>query len=177
MLKKSLPGLGLIIGGAASGKSEFAENLVISGGSPRVYLATAQALDDEMRARIARHADRRGPEWQLVEAPLDLPAVLGQLTPDRPVLLDCATLWLSNQMMAQAALDKATTELLTALDSCPAPVIVVTNETGQGVVPDNALARAFREAQGRLNIRLAAQAELVVQVIAGLPNVLKGQLP
>ena len=164
----------LVIGGAASGKSQFAEELFCALGPERLYLATAEAGDAEMRAKIALHAARRGAGWSVVEAPLHLaPALQG----DRPVLLDCATMWLSNHMLAGSDLATAQEALLAAIAECPAPVVTVTNELGQGVVPDNALARRFREAQGRLNILLARQADCVVQVVAGLPNVLKGDLP
>ena len=164
----------LVLGGAASGKSEFAEELTCGLGPERLYLATGEAHDEEMRRKIEIHVARRGAGWDLAEAPLDpAPALKGR----KPVLFDCATMWLSNHMMAGSDLEMAQENLLAALAACPAPVVIVTNETGQGVVPENALARAFREAQGRLNIRLARQCDCVVQVIAGLPNILKGTLP
>ncbi|KAA2314172.1 bifunctional adenosylcobinamide kinase/adenosylcobinamide-phosphate guanylyltransferase [Pseudooceanicola sediminis] len=166
----------LILGGAASGKSEFAEETVCFLGSEWRYIATAHALDDEMRTKVARHAARRGAGWQVIEAPLDLAPEL--TSPDRrPILFDCATMWLSNHMFAGSDLSRAQGALLDAIAACPAPVVTVTNEVGQGIVPENALSRQFREAQGRLNIALAQQADCVVQVIAGLPNVLKGSLP
>ncbi|MFD3190459.1 bifunctional adenosylcobinamide kinase/adenosylcobinamide-phosphate guanylyltransferase [Sedimentitalea sp. HM32M-2] len=171
------PGITLVLGGAASGKSDYAEALAVDCGKPRVYLATAQALDAEMRRKIDRHIGRRGTDWMTLEAPLNLPAALATLAAHQVCLLDCATMWLSNQMLAEADLDRAQAALLQALRDCPAQVIVVSNEVGQGIVPDNAVARDFREAQGRLNIALAARADLVVQVVAGLPRALKGQLP
>lgn len=171
------PGLTLVLGGAASGKSSFAESLVVQTGRSRIYLATAQAFDDEMRAKVDRHQDMRGAGWLTVEAPLDPGAALQDTTPDQIVLLDCATMWLSNQLLAEADLADAEKALMSALADCPAPVVIVSNEVGLSVVPENALARRFREAQGRLNQTLAAQAGLVVNVIAGLPQVLKGQLP
>ncbi|MCA1336591.1 bifunctional adenosylcobinamide kinase/adenosylcobinamide-phosphate guanylyltransferase [Pseudooceanicola marinus] len=165
----------LVIGGAASGKSEFAEALVCGLGPERLYLASAEAQDAEMEAKIAAHAARRGAGWQVVEAPLDpAPALAAAQV---PVLFDCATMWLSNQLFSGADLGKAQAELLAALAACPASVVTVTNELGQGIVPADALTRRFREAQGRLNIALAREADCVVQVVAGLPNVLKGQLP
>lgn len=173
----SLPALTLVVGGARSGKSSFAERLIIATNRPRRYIATAEAWDDEMRARIARHRTGRGPAWTTVEAPLHLAPALANAQPEDAVLIDCATLWLTNHMLADHDLDAQTATLLAALVSCPAPVIVVSNEVGWGIVPDNALARRFRDAQGRLNQRLAAQAQLVVTVIAGLPLALKGQLP
>jgi len=144
---------------------------------PRRYIATAEAWDDEMRDRIARHRLDRGGDWTTVEAPLDLPAALASATADEVVLIDCATLWLTNHLLAEHDLGRETAALITALATCAAPVVMVSNEVGWGIVPDNALSRQFRDAQGRLNQRLAAEAGLVVTVIAGLPLVLKGQLP
>lgn len=173
----SLPPLTLVVGGARSGKSALAERLVAASGRPRRYIATAEAWDDEMRDRIARHRLDRGSDWTTVEAPLDLPAALADTTADEAVLIDCATLWLTNHLLADHDLPAEASRLLTALATCPAPVVIVTNETGWGIVPENALARRFRDEQGRLNQRLAAEADLVVTVIAGLPLVLKGALP
>jgi adenosylcobinamide kinase / adenosylcobinamide-phosphate guanylyltransferase len=173
----SLPPLSLVIGGARSGKSTFAEGLVTGTGRPRRYIATAEAWDDEMRARIAQHQQDRGGNWTTVEAPLDLCGALASATQDEAVLIDCATLWLTNHLLADHDLPTETARLTHALASCLAPVVIVSNETGWGIVPENALARRFRDEQGRLNQRLAAHADLVVTVIAGLPMVLKGQLP
>lgn len=169
--------LTLVVGGARSGKSAFAESLVTGSGRPRRYIATAEAWDDEMRDRIARHRADRGEAWTTVEAPLDLCAALAQAQPQEVVLVDCATLWLTNHLLAEHDLALETSQLLAALEHCAAPVVIVSNETGWGIVPENALARRFRDEQGRLNQRLAAQSGLVVTVIAGLPMVLKGQLP
>jgi len=108
---------------------------------------------------------------------LDLTPALADLTSDQICLIDCATMWLTNQLLAENDFGQAQAGFLEALRTCSAPCVVVSNEVGHGIVPDNALARQFREAQGRLNIALAAQADLVVQVTAGLPQVLKGQLP
>jgi adenosylcobinamide kinase/adenosylcobinamide-phosphate guanylyltransferase len=166
-----------VIGGARSGKSALAERLAIGSGRPRRYIATAEAWDDEMRARIARHRADRGAGWETVEAPLDLAAALAGAGQGEVVLVDCATLWLTNHLLAEHDLEVETASLLAALAACPAPVIMVSNEVGWGIVPDNALARAFRDAQGRLNQRMAAQADLVVGVMAGLPVVLKGRMP
>ncbi len=168
--------LTVVIGGAASGKSSWAEQHVENAGIPKVYIATAQAHDDEMAAKIAAHKKSRGPGWETREAPLDPGDVLADLPAGRAVLVDCATMWLSNLLLRDADTGEETDRFLQALAACPADVTVVTNEVGQGVVPDNALARRFREAQGRLNVRLAQQADLVVHVVAGLPNVLKGAL-
>ncbi len=167
----------LVIGGARSGKSRFAEAMVAATNRPRKYIATAQPWDDEMRARIAQHRDHRGPDWITVEAPLDLCTALADGKADEVVLVDCATLWLSNHLLAEADLDAQSEKLLAAIAACAAPVVVVSNEVGWSIVPDNALARRFRDAQGRLNQQMAAKADLVVAVMAGLPMVLKGQMP
>lgn len=171
------PDLTFVLGGAASGKSAFAEQLVVSTGKNRVYLATSQVFDDEMRLKIRRHVDQRGDGWATIEAPMDLRSALAGMSPDQVCLIDCATMWLSNHLLADSDLEYEQAAFLAALRTCPAQVVIVSNEVGHGIVPDNALARKFREAQGRLNIALAAQADLVVQAIAGLPQVLKGQLP
>lgn len=173
----ALQNLTLVLGGAASGKSAFAETLVTDSGRPRVYIATAQAFDAEMADKIAAHRAARGAGWRTLEAPQDIASAVASVAPSEAVLLDCATLWLSNRLLAEADLAAMPAEMLTALAACPAPVTVVSNEVGQGIVPDHAMGRAFRNAQGRLNQVLAAEAGLVVQVIAGLPLVLKGQLP
>jgi adenosylcobinamide kinase/adenosylcobinamide-phosphate guanylyltransferase len=172
-----LPKLTLVLGGAASGKSAWAEQLVLQTVLQPVYLATAQAWDAEMQAKIARHRNTRGSGWLTVEAPLDLLPALQNARRDQTVLLDCATLWLSNHLLAESDLESQAAALLGALENCAASVVVVSNEVGAGIVPENALARRFRQAQGELNQRLAAQAGLVVAVMAGLPMVLKGQLP
>jgi len=175
--RKLLPALTLVVGGARSGKSRLAERLVTESGRPRRYIATAQAWDEEMADRIARHRADRGADWTTVEAPLDLPTALAAAQSDEAVLVDCATLWLSNHLLAEHDLDAEGAALLAALAACPAPVVLVSNEVGWGIVPDNALARAFRDAQGRLNQQIAARADLVLGVMAGLPMVLKGRMP
>jgi adenosyl cobinamide kinase/adenosyl cobinamide phosphate guanylyltransferase len=163
----------LVLGGARSGKSALAERLVLAAGPAPVYIATAEAWDDEMRARIAQHrAARDGKGWRTVEAPLDLPGALAQAG-DAPVLVDCLTLWLTNLMLGEHDIDAATAALMSALDR-PALTVLVANEVGLGIVPDNALARRFRDAAGRLNQQVAARAETVVFTAAGLPLVLKG---
>lgn len=172
-----LPRLSLVLGGAASGKSAFAEGIVLASGRPRVYLATAQAFDDEMQTKLARHRQRRGPDWRTIEAPYDLGPALATALDRETVLLDCITLWLSNHLLADHDLEVAQATLFSGLETCAAPVVMVSNEVGLSGVPENALARRFREAQGRLNQQLASRADLVVHVIAGLPQVLKGHLP
>lgn len=149
----------------------------MSSGRPRLYLATAQAFDDEMVDRIARHRADRGDGWTTVEAPLDVARVLTKCQSEFTLLLDCATLWLSNHLLSGSDLEAETEGLLKALSDCPCPVVVVSNEVGWGIVPENPLARAFRDAQGRLNQRLASQAGLVLGVMAGLPFALKGKMP
>jgi adenosylcobinamide kinase/adenosylcobinamide-phosphate guanylyltransferase len=174
----ALAALSLILGGAASGKSAYAEGLVRAASDARVYIATAEAFDDEMRGKIAAHRAARAQDgWRTIEAPLDLADALAGMTADDTVLLDCATLWLSNVMLAGGAWQDAAAGLIAALAACPAPVVVVSNETGQGVVPENKLARDFRAAQGGLNQQLAAEAGFVAVVMAGLPLVLKGAAP
>jgi adenosylcobinamide kinase/adenosylcobinamide-phosphate guanylyltransferase len=172
-----LAGLTLVIGGAASGKSVYAEGLVRNAATSRHYIATAQAFDDEMRVKIDRHIARRDAGWITTEAPLELEPVLAGLPADASCLLDCATLWLSNHLLADSDLERTQDRLLAALAACPARLVVVSNEVGHGVVPASVLGRRFRDAQGRLNIRLAQQADCVVQVTAGLPRALKGALP
>lgn len=172
-----LPRLTLVLGGAASGKSSFAEGVVAKTGRNRVYIATAQAFDAEMAEKISEHRKSRGAGWRTLEAPQDVSAALEQVDARDVVLLDCATLWLSNVMLAEEKeTEIAVEELFEALENCPAPVVVVSNETGMGIVPEHRLGRAFRNAQGRLNQRLAARAEAVVFVAAGLPMFLKGGL-
>lgn len=172
-----LPRSSFILGGAASGKSLWAEGLAQSYGAPMVYLATGQVFDTEVAARVKIHQARRDCRWTTIEAPLDLSVALTGLNKDQVVLIDCATMWLSNHLMAENDLADAQRNLIEALRGCAAPWLIVSNEVGHGIVPDNAMARQFREAQGRLNIALAAEAELAVQIIAGLPQVLKGVLP
>ncbi|WP_151717709.1 bifunctional adenosylcobinamide kinase/adenosylcobinamide-phosphate guanylyltransferase [Gemmobacter serpentinus] len=172
-----LPKLSLVLGGARSGKSRHAEALARASQRPKVYIATAAPWDDEMRARIAQHQRDRGTDWRNLEAPRDLPVALASVTADEVVLIDCATLWLSNLMLAEADLPAEIAALTRALAACPAPVILVSNEVGWSIVPDNALARRFRDEQGRLNQHLAVEAGLVLAVMAGLPLVLKGQMP
>jgi adenosyl cobinamide kinase/adenosyl cobinamide phosphate guanylyltransferase len=160
--------LTFVLGGARSGKSAHAEALIGAFPAPWRYVATAQAFDDEMRARIAEHRARRDERWRTVEAPLDLPAALA--TPE-PVLVDCLTLWLTNLMLAERLPDWPA--LFVALDARTAPTVIVSNEVGLGIVPDNALARAFRDEAGRLHQLVAARADRVVFMVAGLPMVVK----
>ena len=164
--------LTLILGGARSGKSRHAERLVTALPPPWTYIATAQAFDDEMRARIAEHRSRRGSGWRTAEAPLDVPEALSA-RPGQPVLVDCLTLWLTNLMLAGRDVAAATEALEAALRQREALTVLVSNEVGLGIVPENALARAFRDEAGRLHQRLAARADRVLFMVAGLPMVVK----
>jgi adenosylcobinamide kinase/adenosylcobinamide-phosphate guanylyltransferase len=161
--------LSLVIGGARSGKSRHAEALVRAGPSPWLYLATAQALDAEMHARIDEHRARREAGWRTEEVPIDLAEALDAVPAGQPVLVDCLTLWLSNVMLAERNVEVAAARLAETLAQPRGPWVVVTNEVGLGIVPDNALARRFRDAAGWLNQRVAAVADAVVLVVAGLP--------
>ena len=156
--------LTLVLGGARSGKSRHAEALVTAAPPPWRYVATAQAFDAEMRERIALHRAARAPGWDTVEAPLDLPAALH--TP-LPVLVDCLTLWASNLLLAGREADTAALDR--ALDARTAPTVLVSNEVGLGIVPDNALARRFRDMAGTLHQHLAARADAVALLVAGIP--------
>lgn len=170
------PKLTFVLGGAASGKSQWAENHSLRSGLEPVYLATSRVFDTEIAAKVEVHRSRRREVWLNFEADLILKPVLSGRTADQVVLIDCATMWLSNTMMDELDLGAAQTRLLADVAACPCPVVIVSNEVGHGIVPDNALARRFRDAQGRLNMALAAQSDLAVLVVAGLPQVLKGQL-
>lgn len=173
----TLPPLSLVLGGAASGKSAFAEALVRRVCDQPAYIATAQVFDDEMAAKVAAHQAMRGQGWTTIEEPLDIAAAFDAAPKGVPVLIDCATLWLTNVILCEHDLDHAQRGFLDAVTDASRPVVVVSNETGQGIVPENALARRFRNAQGQLNQDIAARADLVVAVMAGLPLVLKGNLP
>ncbi len=164
----------LVLGGARSGKSRHAEGLIARHPAPWAYLATAEAWDAEMRARIAEHQARRDSRWQTLNVPIDLPAALAEAGP-RPALVDCLTLWLTNLMLGEHDIAAATDALEAALAVRAAPTVLVANEVGLGIVPENALARRFRDAAGVLNQRLAARAARVHFVAAGLPLVLKGE--
>jgi adenosylcobinamide kinase / adenosylcobinamide-phosphate guanylyltransferase len=165
--------LTLVLGGARSGKSRYAESLITALPPPWVYVATAAAGDAEMTMRIIAHRARRGEQWRTIEAPRDLAEQLATCG-RAPALVDCLTLWLSNLMLAEADLEARFAQLETVLAQAAAPVVLVANEVGSGIVPDNALARRFRDVQGALNQRMAARADRVVLVVAGIPLVVKG---
>ena len=164
----------LVLGGARSGKSAHAQAHAEASGLDRVFIATAHAYDDEMTERIARHVASRDATWRTIDAPYDL---LGALTthaaPARVLLVDCLTLWLSNLMLRGDDVAAATDALAARVPRLPGAIVFVSNEVGWGIVPENALARRFRDAQGRLNQRVAAICGTVVLVAAGLPLVMK----
>lgn len=163
-----------VTGGAASGKSTFAEKIARTTGKPKTYIATLQPFDHEMQAKTEKHQADRGEDWTTIEAPIEVANVLSQCSTGQIVLLDCITLWLTNVLLADMDLNAACEELVNALLTCPCDVVVVSNEVGMGIVPDNALSRKFRNAQGKLNQRIATKADVVITVISGLPLVLKG---
>ncbi len=166
----ALPGsLTFVLGGARSGKSAYAERLVSAHAAPWTYIATAQAYDGEMRQRIAEHRARRVEGWETVEAPSDLVGALRQVPDGRAVLVDCLTLWLTNRMLADSDVATECARLAGMLAQPRGPWVVVSNEVGLGIVPDNALARRFRDAAGRLNSQVAAAADSVLMMVAGLP--------
>jgi adenosylcobinamide kinase / adenosylcobinamide-phosphate guanylyltransferase len=162
----------LVLGGARSGKSRYAENLIAALPPPWIYVATAEAQDHEMAARIRVHRARRGPSWRTIEAPRDLVTALADRE-NMPVLVDCLTLWLSNLMLAEADIDAAVESLEQSLAAANAPVALVANEVGSWIVPDHPLGRKFRDLQGTLNQRIAARADRVVLMVAGLPLLVK----
>lgn len=174
-----LPPVSLVLGGARSGKSTHAEKLIsgiMFGAPPRAvaYIATAEAGDVEMATRIMAHRARRGGNWTTLEEPLRLADALGKARElGLPTLVDCLTLWLSNLMHAGVDVDESTDEMLGALDDFSQPVVFVSNELGLGIVPETALGRSFRDAMGRLNMRIADRADRVIFMAAGLPLVMK----
>jgi adenosylcobinamide kinase/adenosylcobinamide-phosphate guanylyltransferase len=168
-----LPHLTLVLGGTRSGKSRHAEALVQALAPPWTYIATAQAFDDEMRERITLHRERRPHGWITRDAPLDLAGAIRETEPGRPVLVDCLTLWLTNVMLAERDVPAAIAELEDACAAAPGPLVLVSNEVGLGIVPDNALARRFRDHAGILHQRLATRADRVLLMVAGLPLTVK----
>ena len=172
--------LTLYLGGAKSGKTRLALARAQTCPPPRLYLATGQALDEEMSGRIKRHQAERGADWRTLEAPLTPDQTLAGLAGDQVLLLDCLTLWLNNLMAADFDDDRIrgrTNELLRAIEAYAGPVIAVSNEVGGGIVPSNALARRFRDMAGEINQRFAAQADLVILAAAGLELTLKARTP
>ncbi|MBP8231890.1 bifunctional adenosylcobinamide kinase/adenosylcobinamide-phosphate guanylyltransferase [Rhizorhabdus sp.] len=165
----------LVIGGARSGKSRYAQQRAEATRLRRIFIATAQAFDAEMRDRIDRHRADRGAEWETIECPLALSeAVARHAAPDAVLLVDCLTLWTSNLILSDSDCFAATSRLVDALEHADGPVILVTNEVGLGIVPDNALARRFRDEAGIVNQRVAAAVPEVQLLAAGLSLRLKG---
>lgn len=165
----------MVIGGARSGKSRHAQAMAEAIGADLVFVATAQAFDDEMVERIARHRADRSGIWRTVEAPLGLSeALLAEDRPDRVILVDCLTLWASNLLLADHDIDAEIAGLEKRIAAMVGRIILVSNEVGLGIVPDNALARRFRDVAGTLNQRIASIATQVDLVIAGLPQRIKG---
>lgn len=169
----SHPRIHLVLGGARSGKSRYAEGVIRGLPAPWCYVATAEAGDSEMAARIARHRSERGEGWLTVEAPLDLVAAIEAAPAGAPVLVDCLTLWLTNVLLGGRDVPAEIDGLVAAVARASRPLVMVANEVGLGIVPDNALARAFRDHAGILNQRIAAVADRVVFTVAGLPLVVK----
>ena len=170
----NLPRITLVLGGARSGKSRYAETLIEAAASAGTYCATAEPGDAEMAERIAAHRARRAAFWRTVEAPLALAeTIVAEARAGRPLLVDCLTLWLSNLMGAGRIVAHEAETLCAALRAARGPVLLVANEVGMGLVPQTPLGRDFRDAAGRLNQEIAAFADRVVFVAAGLPLMLK----
>ena len=169
------PSLIFVLGGARSGKSRYAEQLVTSLPAPWIYAATAEVRDEEMRQRVTLHQERRGEGWETQTVPEDSPGLLSDvLIANKPVLVDCLTLWVSNLMLAEKNVAAACTALEAALaQRTRARTVLVSNEVGLGIVPQNALARRFRDEAGRVNQRLAQAADQVIFMVAGLPMTVK----
>ncbi len=167
---KAFDGITLVLGGARSGKSRFGEQLALAAATSPIYLATAEIRDEEMRARIDRHRETRGKNWTTLEEPVDIAAQIDRFSaPEYPILVDCLTLWLSNLMERDLSVGVETERLCGALEQAQGRVVLVANEVGLGIVPENDLARQFRDEAGRLNQTVAALADHVVYMVAGLP--------
>lgn len=163
-----------VIGGARSGKSRYAQERAEATGLSPVFIATAQAFDDEMRNRIDRHQADRGGTWRTVEAPIELArAIRTHNAPDKVILVDCLTLWVTNLMLSDQDIVEAMSDLADAIATAQGDIIIVSNEVGCGIVPENALARRFRDEAGRINQQVAATAHEVQLVSAGLTLQLK----
>ena len=167
----------LILGGARSGKSVFGEKLALNKHSKPIYIFTAQSFDGEMDERIRIHKDRRKKQsWQDVEATINLPAAISELSKkEKVILVDCLSLWLTNLIINERNIDRDITEFLNALEKSPGDVILVSSEVGLGIVPDNEMSREFRDNLGSLHQRVAAISETVIMMVAGIPMVVKGQ--
>ena len=166
----------LVLGGASSGKSAWAESYVLEQGKKVGYLATAQAFDAEMKEKIVLHRERRGDEWTTREEPLNIISCFDAFPAEQPILLDCATLWLSNLMLAEKNIASESSAFIDYLHKYTGTLVIVSNETGLSVVPHTRIGRDFQKAQGQLNQQLAALADRVVFIVSGLPLLLKGKL-
>jgi adenosylcobinamide kinase / adenosylcobinamide-phosphate guanylyltransferase len=169
----------LVIGGCKSGKSRHALHLAEKGASRKIFFATCVPFDEELKERISRHKEERDGTWKTVDVPVELPEAIGAHDEEGAVLLvDCLTLWINNLLMAsedQRRIDENVTKLMAALSAARCPVILVSNEVGAGIVPENRLARLFRDAAGVANQRIAAQADEVIYMVAGIPMTIKGK--
>tara|TARA_B100000989_G_scaffold44938_1_gene28728 strand:- start:187 stop:711 length:525 start_codon:yes stop_codon:yes gene_type:complete len=168
--------LHFVIGGARSGKSAFAEGLALekAGANSITYVATAEIFDDEMAERVELHQQRRGPNWHLVEAPVNLAGAIASADkPNSVLLIDCLSVWVTNLLVKDMDIDAASANLLAALQQASGTIVLVASETGLGIVPDNRLSRRFRDANGRLNQALAADAHEVFFVVAGIASKIK----
>ena len=167
----------LILGGARSGKSVFGEKLALNKDSKPIYIFTAQSFDKEMDERIRIHKDRRKKQsWQDVEATVNLPAAVSELSKkEKVILVDCLSLWLTNLIINERNIDRDITEFLNALEKSPGDVILVSSEVGLGIVPDNEMSRAYRDHLGSLHQKVAAISETVIMMVAGIPMIVKGQ--
>ena len=167
----------LVLGGARSGKTAFSESLVMRHATRPAYLATAEALDAEMRDRVASHQATRGTRFTTIEEPLALPEALVAASLHHDVILvDCLTLWITNLLLANVDVSRAVSELSATLEGLTETrVVLVSNEVGQGIVPDNAMARTFRDLAGAAHQRIAEVCDEVYFIVAGLPMTLKGE--
>jgi adenosylcobinamide kinase/adenosylcobinamide-phosphate guanylyltransferase len=169
------PHLTLVLGGARSGKSAYGESIIVAYPGPWTYVATAEMLDDEMRARVEAHRLRRGENWRTIEAAQALVEAIADAPADRPLLIDCLTLWLSNRLLSGADISSDRAALVHALSSRAAPTVTVSSEVGLSIVPDNALARSFRDAAGELHQAVSRIAGRIALVVAGNPLIVKGR--
>ena len=166
----------LVTGGARSGKSVFAEKRTKQLGSSLIYIATSEVIDSEMKKRVEEHQARRGSEWQTLHAPINLTEALIETDGKGPCLVDCVTFWLNNLIFHDEDIDAATKELITVLNERSDPVVLVTNEIGSGIIPENALARRFLDEAGRFNQTIAQIADEVYVSISGIPLQIKPKL-
>jgi adenosylcobinamide kinase/adenosylcobinamide-phosphate guanylyltransferase len=165
--------ISFFIGGARSGKSISAEEYTLSLGQEPIYMATCEISDDEMARRVIRHQDHRDKNWTTILAPLDVSNEIKKLGAKEPILIDCLTLWLSNHLLRNNNLEKKVDELTNTVKNSKADIVLVSNEVGTGIVPDNALAREFRDSAGFMNQKIASVSDEVYWVVAGIPTRIK----